>query len=57
MKHLTRKRLEAPGSLEVRYPRGYGVGYGGGVDVKQSVGGGVGNGLCSVKDELQIKFN
>jgi hypothetical protein len=53
MMHLTLKILEAPGSLEVRW---------GGEevwDVEQSEGawGGVGNGIWSVKNELQIKLN
>ena len=52
MMHLTLKRLEAPGSLEVRW---------GGEevwDVEQLEGGrgGVGNVIWSVKNELQNKI-
>ena len=45
MMHLTFKRLEAPGSLKVRWGRGWGhpcgggVGWGGGIDVEQRVDG------------------
>jgi hypothetical protein len=65
MMHLTLKRLEAPGSLEVRWgegwghPCGDGVGWGGGVGCG-AVGGGErrgGDGIWSVKNELQIKLN
>jgi hypothetical protein len=52
LKHLTFKRLEVPGSLEVGWglkcghPRGGGVGW-----------GGVRNEIWTVKNELQIKLN
>jgi hypothetical protein len=63
MVHLTLKRLESPGSLEVRWggrrghPRGYGVGFGRGRDVEQSESGwgGAVNGICSIKSELKTK--
>ena len=61
MMHLTLKRLEAPESLEVRWGCGdihMETGSGGKEvwDVEQSEGGwgGVGNGMWSVKNELQI---
>ena len=64
MMHLTLKRLEAPGSLEVRWGGGWGHPRGdrsGGEevwDVEQSEGGWVArNGIWSVKNELQIKLN
>jgi hypothetical protein len=64
MTHLTLKKLEAPGSLEVRWggewghPCRDGVGWGGCVECG-AVGGwmGVGNGIGRVKNELQIKSN
>jgi hypothetical protein len=51
--HLTLKRLEAPGSLEVSWG-GEEV-----LNVEQSEGGwgGAGNGIWNVKNELQIKLN
>jgi hypothetical protein len=63
MMHLTLKRLEAPGSLEVRWDGvvgastwrwdGLGRRYG-----EQSMGGwgGTGNGIWSAKNDLQIKL-
>ena len=52
MMHLTLKRQEAPGSLEVRW---------GGEevwDVELWGGwGGTGNGISSIKNELKIKLN
>jgi hypothetical protein len=62
MMHLTLKRLEAPGSLEVRWGGGEGASmwrwWGGEEvwDVEQSKGGwgGARNGIWSVKNELQI---
>jgi hypothetical protein len=67
MTHLTLKRLEAPGSLEVRrggewgHPQGDGVGGGGRCEMwsSQSEDGQeeVGNGIWSIKNELQIKLN
>jgi hypothetical protein len=65
MVHLTLKRLEAPGSLEVRWGGGWGhlcgdgVWWGGGVGFG-AVGrweGRVGNGTWSIKNELQVKLN
>ena len=66
MIHLTLKRLEAPGCLEVRWGRGWGHPHGDGVerggeevwDLKQLKGGlgGAGNGIWSVKNKLQIIF-
>jgi hypothetical protein len=69
MKHLTLKRLEAPGSLEVRWggvgwglghPHGNGVGWRGGVGCG-AVGGWMGRGrewnMECKKNELQIKLN
>jgi hypothetical protein len=61
--HLTLKRLEAPGSLEVRWGGGWGHPCGDGVwgeevwDVEQLEDGRgrEGNGIWSVKNELQIK--
>jgi hypothetical protein len=65
MMHLTLKKLEAPGSLEIRW--GGGLGYpcedswGGEElwDVEQSEGrwGGIGVGISRVKNELRIKLN
>jgi hypothetical protein len=62
MMHLMLKRLEAPGSLEVRWGGEWGHPHGdrwGGKevwDVEQLEGGwGVGNGIWSVKFELKIK--
>jgi hypothetical protein len=64
MMYLTLKRLEASGSLEVRWDRGWGHprgdrgGLGGGVGCG-AVGGwmrGAGNGIWSVKNELHIKL-
>jgi hypothetical protein len=56
MKHLTLKRMEAPGSLEVRWeelPRGDRWGWGEGVGCGAlKVEGGAGNGIWSVKDKL-----
>ena len=65
MKHLRLKRLETPGSLEVRcgggweHTCGHGVGWGGVWDVEHSEDGwgGVGDETWSVKNELQIKLN
>ena len=65
MMHLTLKRLETPGSLEVRWgggwghPRGDRVGWGRGVGCGTVRGfmGGSGNGIWSVKTELQIQLN
>ena len=60
--HLTLKRLEAPGSLEIRWGRGGDIhvemGWGGEEvwDVEQTEGGwGAGNGIWSVKNKLKIK--
>jgi hypothetical protein len=63
MRHVTLKRLEASGSLEVRWGGGGSIhvemGWGGEEvwHVEQSDGGwgGVGNGIWSAKNELQIK--
>jgi hypothetical protein len=60
MMHLTLKRLEALGSLEVKWgggcghPRGDGVGWGGGVGYG-AVGRcrGEGSGIWSIKNELK----
>jgi hypothetical protein len=60
MMHLTLKRLEAPGSLEVRWggewghPHGGGVGWGGDVGCG-TVGGCMGarNGIWSVKNKFK----
>jgi hypothetical protein len=58
MMHLTLKRLEAPGSLEVRWGEGVGhpcgdwMGWGRGVGWME---GGAGNGRQSVKNKLKIK--
>jgi hypothetical protein len=65
MKHLTLKRLEAPGSLEVRWEGGWGIpvetGWGREEvwDVDQLAGRwrGAENRIWSVKNELQIKLN
>jgi hypothetical protein len=65
MMHLTLKKLEAPGSLEVRWGGGGAIhvemGCGGEEvwDVEQLEGGRgrAGNGIWSVKNELQIKLN
>jgi hypothetical protein len=60
MMHLTLKRLEVPGSLEVMWGGGGGIhmeiGWGGEkvCDVEQSDGGcGAGNGIWSVKINLK----
>ena len=63
MMHLTLKRLEAPGSLEVRWGGGWGIHVETGSrgeerwDVEQLEGGwgGAGNGIWSVKNKLKIK--
>jgi hypothetical protein len=63
MMHLTLKRLEVPGSLEVRWGGWWGHPCGDRVggeevwDVEQSEGGwgGAGNEILSVKNELQMK--
>jgi hypothetical protein len=65
MKHLTLKRLEVPGSLEVRWGGGRDIhvemGWGREEvwDVEQLKGrwGGAGNGIWSVENELQVKLN
>jgi hypothetical protein len=66
MMHLTLKRLEAPGSLEVRWGGWWGIHvemeWGGEEvwNVEQSegkMGGRVGNGIWSVKIKLKIKLN
>jgi hypothetical protein len=61
--HLTLKRLEAPGSLEIRWVEGGGIHvktrWGGQEvwDVEQlEVGLGAGNGIWSVKNDFKIKF-
>jgi hypothetical protein len=64
MMQLTFKRLEVPGSLEVRWGGGWGHPCGDGCggeevwDVEQLEGGrgGVGNVIWSVKNELQNKI-
>jgi hypothetical protein len=63
--HLTLKRLEAPGSLEVRWGGGEGIhvamGWGGEevweVEQLEDGWGRARNGIWSVKNELQIKLN
>jgi hypothetical protein len=62
MMHLTLKRLEAPGSLEIRWGGGWGhppgdwVGWGGGVGCGADKGWmGTGNGIWHVKTKLKIK--
>jgi hypothetical protein len=63
MMHLTLKRLEAPGSLEVRWDRRWDIHVETGWraedvwDVEQTEGGwgGAGNGIWSVKNELKMK--
>jgi hypothetical protein len=65
MMHLTLKRLEAPGVLEVKWDSGWGIhmeiewGEEEVWDVEQLEGGWGGgeNGIWSVKSELQIKLN
>ena len=62
---LTLKRLETPGSLEVRWGGGWGhpcgdrVGWGTGVECEADRGWmeWTGNGIQSVKNELKIKLN
>jgi hypothetical protein len=55
MTHLTLKRLEAPGSLEVRWG-GAGVGRRCGMWSSQRVDGGeAGNGIWNIKNKLKIK--
>jgi hypothetical protein len=64
MTYLILKRLEAPGSLRVRWGGGWEHSCGGEVgreevwDVEQLKGGwgGAGNRIWSIKNELQIKF-
>jgi hypothetical protein len=54
MMHLNGKRLEAPGSLEVRWGGGWEHPYG------EQLGGergGAGDGIWFIKNELQIKLN
>jgi hypothetical protein len=53
MMHLTLKRLEAPGSLEVSW---WGVGRKYGMWNSQRVGGGAGNGLWNVKNKIILKI-
>jgi hypothetical protein len=62
MMHLTLKRLEAPGSLEVRWGWGSGLPLGTGVGRRCGMWnslrmdrGGVGNGIWSVKNKFKIK--
>jgi hypothetical protein len=63
MMHLTFKRLEAPGSLEVRWVRVGGIHVERGLghrkvwDVEQLESGwGGGSGIWSIKNKLKIKF-